>query len=313
MMKSTVDNREGGKAFVLVSAAYNEDKLIENVIKSVVMQEHKPLRWVIVSDGSTDCTDEIVKAYAARHEFIRLHRVTEDHPRNFTAQVYAINAGLGLLREVEYQFIGNLDADITLDPDYFARLIGRFQQEPRLGLAGGYIHEMRRGRFGVRKTNNRFSVAHGVQLFRRECFEDIGGAYEPLPYGGPDWYAEIKARMRNWEVRAFPDLKVYHHRPTSSAEGFPRNWYRQGLLHYSFGSHPIFEVFKAVRRMRSKPYVLGAAVMFSAFVWAHARREKRCVPPEMIEHLREEQMNRVANLFSVGHGRKAPLDNTAGM
>jgi glycosyltransferase involved in cell wall biosynthesis len=278
-----------------VTAAHNEERYVEQVIKSVVDQRHRPVRWVIVSDGSTDGTGEIVQEYALQYEFIRLHRMTGDHPRNFTAQVHAINAGFGLLREMECELIGNLDADITLDPDYFSRLVEKFRAEPRLGLAGGYIHEMRRGRFVVRRANNPSSVAHGVQLFRRKCLEDIGGGYEPLPFGGPDWYAEIRARMGNWEVKAFPDLKVYHHRLTSSAEGFPRNWYRHGLLHYSFGSHPVFEMCKALRRVNCRPYVLGAAVMFWAFIWAHARREKHCLPPEMIEYLRKEQVSRLTN------------------
>src|ERR1017187_8419322 len=201
-----------GKRFVLASAAYNEDKYIEKLMQSVVNGTRRPLRWVIVSDGSTDRTDEIVKQYAARYEFIRLHRITEDHPRNFAAQAIAINTGFGLLRDLEFDFIGNLDADITLEPTYFDALLDRFEKDSRLGVAGGYIWEEDGGQFRCRKTNSPRSVAHAVQLFRRKCLNDVGGAYIPLPYGGPDWYAEIKARMHDWEVRSFPELKVYHHR-----------------------------------------------------------------------------------------------------
>ena len=178
------------RPFVLASAAFNEDRYIESLIQSVVSGTRRPLRWVIVSDGSTDRTDEIVRDYAARYEFIRLHRISEEHPRNFVAQVVAINAGFSLLRDLDFDFIGNLDADITLEPTYFAELLGRFEKDPRLGLAGGYIWEKYGGKFRCRKTNSPQSVAHGVQMFRRRCLDDIGGAYVPLPYGGPDWYAE---------------------------------------------------------------------------------------------------------------------------
>src|ERR1022692_4850163 len=98
--------------YVLVTAAYNEGGFIENTIRSVISQEVPPARWVIVSDGSTDNTDEIVKRYAAQYDFIQLYRITEDHPRNFAAQVNAINAGIAQLSGAEYEFIGNMDADV---------------------------------------------------------------------------------------------------------------------------------------------------------------------------------------------------------
>src|ERR1039457_6463309 len=108
-------------SFVLVTAAYNEEKYIEQTLRSIVAQTLRPAKWIVVSDGSTDKTDEIVKRYASEHDFIQLCRITEDHPRNFAAQVYAINRGLAELKGTGYSFVGNLDADITLEPEYFSR------------------------------------------------------------------------------------------------------------------------------------------------------------------------------------------------
>ena len=121
----------------------------------------------------------------------------------------------------------------------------------------------------------------------------------------------LSSRMQGWHVRAFPELKVYHYRPTSSAEGFPHNWYREGMLDHSLGSHPLFEVFKLVRRIQCKPYVLGAAVQLWAFAWAHARREARCVSPEMMRYLRREQIDRLRGLLSLGHGSLRDRDRAA--
>jgi glycosyltransferase involved in cell wall biosynthesis len=293
----TNEIRRRGKRYVLVTAAYNEENYIENLIKSVVAQVHRPMSWVIVSDGSTDRTDEIVNDYARLHDFIRLYRITEDHPRNFVAQVHAINAGFAELRTRDFEFIGNLDSDITLDPTYFSELLARFELDPRLGLAGGYICEVDRGKFRCRSSNSPLSVAHAIQLFRRECLEQIGGVYVPMPFGGPDWQAEVSARLHSWKVQAFTDLSVYHHRPTGAAAGLLKTSYREGLMDHSLGSHPYFELFRVARRLREKPYVLGAMVRLWAFIAASVRRSARPVSEDFVKFLRKYELTRLKNLL----------------
>src|SRR6516162_3973080 len=161
-------------SYVMVTAAYNEERLIEQAIDSILSQTILPAKWIIVSDGSTDRTDEIVSRYTAEHDFIQLLRISEDHARNFAAQVNAINRGLSLLESMDYDFVANIDADITLEPDYFERLLERFRQNPHLGLGGGAIYERYgAGGFAERRGNSVTSVAHGCQLFRRECFAVI--------------------------------------------------------------------------------------------------------------------------------------------
>jgi poly-beta-1,6-N-acetyl-D-glucosamine synthase len=291
------------RRYVLATAAYNEEKYIESVIKSVVAQTEPPLSWIIVSDGSTDRTDEIVTHYAGKFKFIQLYRLTEDHARNFVAQVQAINAGFLQLKTIEYDFIGNLDSDVTLEPSYYRAVLERFDCDKTLGLAGGYIWEEERGVFQCRKANSPWSVAHAVQLFRRECLDSIGGAYVPQPFGGPDWHAEVSARMQKWRVQAFPELRVFHHRPTGGAEGVLKSYYRRGLMEYSFGSHPVFELFKVARRITTGwPDVLGPTTMLAAFLWAHLKRRDRSVSEEVIRFLRREQLSRLKTFVSLRRG-----------
>ncbi len=282
--------------YVLVTAARNEEAYIEKTIRSVIAQTVPPKRWVIVSDGSTDQTDYIVREYKEKNHFISLLcRKGDDHP-NFGSQVRAIRAGMETVKSLSYAFIGNLDADVSFDPLYYENVLKKFKMNPRLGLAGGFIYERREEEFRSREFNNVNSVAHAVQLFRRECFESIGG-YLPLPYGGPDWVAEVTARMQGWEVTAFPELKVCHHKQGLKARGIIKDSFRQGLEDYSVGSYPFFEVIKCLRRAKTQPYLVGALARMAGFLWAPAAGGKRMVDRAFVEYLRKEQKGRIKSLF----------------
>ena len=167
---------------------------------------------------------------------------------------------------LKYDFIGNLDADVSFEPRYFELLFEKFTCNHKLGLGGGFICEEKNGKFVGRTMNNLRSVPHAIQMFRRECFEGIGG-YIPLKYGGPDWCAEVMARMRGWEVSSFEDIKVLHHRPTTSAEGYYRGAFRSGLMDHSMGSHPIFEIFKCFRRARISPIIIGSFLRLIGYMY----------------------------------------------
>lgn len=281
--------------YILVTAAYNEEAFIEKTISSIVSQNTLPKKWIIVSDGSTDRTDEIVSDYGTQHSFIQLLRISEEHTRNFAAQVNAINAGLAQSHGMEYDFIGNVDADVSFPPSYYSHLLEKFEQDPCLGLAGGFILEEHAGQFCSRRTNRTRSVAHAVQLFRRECLEAAGG-YLPLRYGGPDWHAEVTARMNGWHVQAFPELKVFHHRATGTADVLLRHCFRQGRMDYSFGSLPLFEFLKCIRRFPERPFVGGGLARMAGFLWSSCTGEQREVSREFVDFLRGEQAERLYEL-----------------
>ena len=298
-MAATNPNRPSPNRYVLVTAARNEEKYIEQTLQSVTAQTVKPLGWVIMSDGSTDRTDEIVSAYASEYPFIHLSRITDDHPRNFSAQVMAINAGCELLRSSAYDFIGNLDADVRFEPHYFETLLQKFAADDDLGCAGGTICEEQGGEYRSRLANSRWSVAHAVQFFRRDCFEEVG-PYMALRYGGPDWVAEIRARQKGWKVESFPDLLVEHLRPTAGAEGLLRGRVRQGRMDYSLGSLFLFELLKCARRVNESPRVVGSMLRFYGYVSSCVRRDPRLLGDEIVENLRQEQTQRLRDLLRQG-------------
>lgn len=284
--------------YVLVTAAHNEESFIEATIQSVVSQEALPMKWLIVDDASTDGTAEIVRGYAAKYSFIQLLELSGHHAPDFGAQVRAINAGCDLLErsEVDFDFVGNLDSDVSFGKSYFRELIRKFEADPTLGLAGGWLYEKHRGGFIPRKGNRSTSVPHAIQLFRRSCFQAIGG-YVPLRYGAPDWCAEVSVRMNQARVQSFPDLPVFHHRLTGNVSGRLRYLYRSGLAAFSLGSHPGFELVKCVARFRDRPYCLGALSRLTGFVVGAFRREKRPVSAQFVRFLRLEQTRRLRTVF----------------
>lgn len=283
-------------SYVLLTAAHNEEANIAKTLQSVVQQNVLPKRWVIVSDNSTDRTDEIIREYAGRHDFVTFARVTRPPGHNFAAKILALREGHKLLQGVEYGFIGNLDADISLEPSYFEQLLQRMQETPSMGIAAGFVYEEVDGRFQYRKHNRIYSVPHAAQLVRRECYEAIGG-YAILKFGGEDTHATTSARMKGWQARSFPDLKIYHQRPTGNSGGQMRNAFRQGQMDYHLGYGVLFEILKSISRMREQPFLVVGFLRLLGFAWPYIQREKRVVTEEFVAFIHEEQHRRLWSFF----------------
>lgn len=302
---NAIDERRPSSArtYVLMTAAHNEEAFIEKTIRSVLAQSLMPLRWVIVSDGSTDRTNEIVQSYARQHEFIAFLKLTRPPGRNFGSKGLALEKGCKLLEGLSYGFIGNLDADVAVEPYYFEALLTKFDRDPRLGIAAGFIYEEQDGEFRSRTANRVDSVPHAAQLVRRECYQAIGG-YFVFKYGGEDWYAQQCAKMQGWHAVATPELKIFHARNTGAAGSLLRHQFRLGQLDYSFGSDAIFEFLKCALRISEKPWFLGALSRFLGFAWPSVTRESRPVSPEFVDFLRNEQRAKIQSMFRGRSGRE---------
>ena len=286
--------------YVLVTAARNEEDLIEGTIRSVVKQTHMPTRWVIVSDGSTDGTDEIIKRYAVQFNWITLLRMPEHRDRTFAAKAVCVNAGYEQLKSTEFDLIGNLDADITFGPDYYEFLLGRFSELPRLGVAGTPFVEDSDEPEGHSYDHQRSNLEHvsgACQMFRRECFEEVGG-YTPIKGGGIDWIAVTAARMKGWQTRTFVEMSCHHHRKMGTAGRGPlRARFRHGKEDYSLGGHPLWQVLRSVFQMGRRPRVLGGLFLMLGYLWAMLIRTPRLVSPELMAFHRSEQRARMRKML----------------
>ncbi len=292
-------------SYVLITPARNEAEFIEFTIQSVVAQTVKPVKWVIVSDGSTDGTDDIVSKYAAIEPWIELIQMPERRERSFAGKAYAVNAGRERLVELDYDVIGNLDADVSFDQDYFEFLMGRFLENPKLGVAGTAFQE------GDLKYNYEFvgieHVSGMCQMFRRECFEAIGG-YSPVRSGGVDLIAVLSARAKGWQTRTFTERSFVHHRGQNSAlHAGLRERIHMGRKDYMLGNHPLWEIFRGIYQMKYQPYGIGGLVLLGSYAWNLARRAERSIPAELMAIRRDDQMKRLTQFVRRRFRIAAPI------
>ncbi|MDH5811887.1 MAG: glycosyltransferase [Candidatus Verstraetearchaeota archaeon] len=295
--KKTKRLSQGSTTYALVTPARNEARYLNSLIPCILGQTLLPLKWIVVSDGSTDNTDEIVTRASSCAPLIELVRYDGISKRGFGSKALAFMAGYEHLKHLEFAYIGNLDADITFGPNYYERLIEEMTRNPNLGVASGVVMEKKGASF-KRVLSSLNHAVGAAQFWRRECFETVGG-YLPVTVGGMDAIAELKARMYGWETRSFSDLPVYHHRVTDHANGRSVFYvaFRAGMTEYHIGTEPLFALMKALRRWRDKPPIISIFIRLLGYfkLWLH--KSKRDAPEDLVRYLKKEQRERIRKVF----------------
>lgn len=279
--------------YVLITPAHNEEARLEQTILAVLKQAQRPDRWVIVNDGSTDATRAIAERYSRREGFIDTLTIERTGAHAFGNKARAFNEALKGLEKHNYRLVGNLDADITVEADYYEKVVQAFQSEDQLGICGGSVYTKIGDRF-VTYDLTSDSVAGAVQMFRRECLEDIGGGYLPLPYGGIDAAAEIVARMRGWKVSKLANSRVLEHRQTGTADRRPvAASFRLGRRFHSLGYGFLFYSLRCLYRIADEPVLIGSAAQLLGFLESFVRRRPVLLPHSVVSDLRSRQRKRL--------------------
>jgi hypothetical protein len=216
--------------------------------------------------------------------------------RSFAAKVQAFKAGQERMQGIEYEVIGNLDADVTLDEDHFEFLMGKFREDSHLGVAGTIFREP-----GYNSETDSFEgqnyVSGQCQMFRRRCFEEIGG-YFPSRVGGIDWIAVTTARMIGWKTRSFRERFFYHHRILGTADrGVLASNFMYGKKDYYLGGHPVWQLFRCAYRMAKRPYLLGGIALFAGYIAASLGSTERPISDELMKFHRKEQIVKLKAIF----------------
>jgi poly-beta-1,6-N-acetyl-D-glucosamine synthase len=280
------------RRYIVITPVRNEEAHLRETIKSVAAQTIRPIRWIIVDDGSDDSTGRIADEAAKMFSWIGVvHRVDRGFRHSGGGVVETFYDGFKLVENEEWDYLVKLDGDLSFAPDYFEKCFQQFEADPKLGIGGGEICVKQGGVVQVEsKGDPAFHVRGATKIYRHACWAAIGGL---LRETGWDTYDEVKANMLGWKTRTFDGLQLVHHRETGGADGTWKNWVKNGRANYIVGYHPLFMFFKCVRRLFERPYVIVSAGLWYGFVTGYFSRAPHHQEPEVIRYLRREQIRRL--------------------
>jgi len=282
--------------YVIITPVRDEEKFVEATIESVRRQTILPAEWVIVNDGSTDGTGELLDRAAARVPWIRvIHRANRGFRKSGGGVMEAFQEGYNTLQCNDWDFLVKLDGDLTFAPEYFEKCFEYFRKDPELGIGGGEIHHDISGKLKL-EENPRFHVRGATKIYKKTCWEGIGGLW-PAP--GWDTIDEVKANMLGWKTYAFTDLHLHHHRFTGMADGLLPNRVKLGVACYVSGYHPLFVVASSLRRITQKPYLIGSAAYLFGFLRAYWTQPPRVKDRPYVAYIRGQQLRRLFGMQTI--------------
>lgn len=282
---------------VVVSPCRDEERTLERTIACMRTQTHPPLRWVVVDDGSSDRTPEILAKAAAEIPWLRVVRRSDRGRRVLGAGVIAaFDDGLASV-DVDYDFVAKMDVDLEFPPRYLECLLGHFACDPRLAAASGKVYRHEGGRL-VEEFMIDEMVAGQFKLYRREAFERIGGFVREVMWDGIDFH---RARMEGFRTASLsdPDLRIIHLRLMGSSDrSIWRGRLRWGRGQWFMGSAFPYVLASGLFRMRETPYVVGGLLIVAGYLAAALRGDERYEHPGFRRSLRRWQYDRLRALWS---------------
>jgi glycosyltransferase involved in cell wall biosynthesis len=282
--------------YAIITPVRDEEKYVAATIESIVHQSIRPTVWVIVDDGSSDRTPEILKLYADEYSWIRVvRRANRGHRLPGGGVVEAFYDGYRTIQSDDWQFLVKFDADLVPEPDYFERCFQHFSWDIHLGIGGGEIVHKDGEELEPEKTP-RFHVRGATKIYRRDCWEDLGGLF---PGAGWDTVDEIKANALGWQTYSFTDIPLLHLRRTGSAQGSFADNMKHGVVCYATGYHPLFVIASSIRRLPRKPYIAGSFAILMGFVKSYFTRPRRVDDRKLIRYVREQQLRRLCGLETI--------------
>ena len=291
-----IEEPDASLRFLVITPARNEENGIEETIRSMVAQTLRPAEWVIVNDGSNDGTGAILDQYAAKFAWITVvHRPDRGCRKPGGGVIEAFYDGLKAARISDWCFVVKLDADLTLDSDYFERCLKEFELDPQLGVGGGDVYEVKNGRTLIDSTTA-FHVRGATKIYRRECWNALGGL---LIAPGWDTLDEVKANMHGWNTRSFSHIPILQRRPTGGQDGAWRDYEKNGRANYICGYHPLFMTAKCISRLWKRPRVISAVALAYGFMGAWVKRTPQVNDTELIAYIRKQQLRRMLGQASI--------------
>jgi biofilm PGA synthesis N-glycosyltransferase PgaC len=298
---------------LLISPVRNEETYLERIAGAVAAQTRPPDLWLVVNDGSTDRTPEILEQLTKQIDFLqvldtaKLPKIGPVKDRLATAaEARAFNLGLGSVDWRSFTHIAKLDGDTELPPRYFELLLSHFEQDPTIGLAGGVYADPDPNPAGdgwkVISIPPEHHVPGTLKCYSLACFEAIGGMQERL---GWDTIDETYARMRGYRTRSYPDLVAHHHRPWGSADGTLRGRARHGECAYIVHFSLPWVTLRAAKVASSRPRAISGLAFLYGYLRSGIRRVPQVDDPQFRHFVRREQRARILKILARAKPRRA--------
>ncbi|MFW6145386.1 MAG: glycosyltransferase family 2 protein [bacterium] len=275
--------------YIIVTSCKNEEENLPDLINSVISQTLRPNLWVIVDDGSTDKTPQILRKAEEEHNWIksiRLNGKERDlgfHLANNVKEGFNFAIDYCKKNNITYSYLANLDADLKLEETFYENIINEFEKDPKLGIAsGGTKHIIGEKVVYAKLSSDEPSGGHMV--IRRECFEDCEGI--PISYAF-DSVLKAKARLSGWSTKRFEDNLATEIRDFSSADGYWRGFKRKGKASHYLNLHPIHIGYKCIKYSLKRPYYLGFAY-FLGYISSVLRRDEKISDSEVRRYFRNK-------------------------
>jgi glycosyltransferase involved in cell wall biosynthesis len=273
--------------YVLVTPVRDEETYLPATVESVVRQTVRPQQWIIVNDGSKDKTGRIIDDFAQQYSWIRaVHRQDRGYRKWGAGIIEAFYDGFHALTCLDWEFLCKLDGDFSFEPDYFESMWRKFAENPRLGIAGGYLYHFENGKKTI-EEHPAFHVRGGAKIYRRACWDALGGLWVGP---GSDTVDEVKANMLGWSSRSFRDVQIQHLRWTGATYGRWGGVVKDGKTDYVSGYHPLFMLAKSCARLGQRPYVIRSLALLYGYVQAHLEQIPRVDDPQLIRYLQQQQL-----------------------
>jgi len=261
--------------YIVISPVKDEEEYVSYTIASMLNQTCKPVKWLIVNDGSRDRTKNIIEEQCIRHDWIQLITLGENSKRQPGAAVIrAFNAGYNIARNVNHEYVVKLDCDLRFNADYFERIFERLNKDEKVGIASGLYLE-KKGSEWLPVWMPDYHAAGACKIIRKRCFDEIGGF---ITERGWDTVDEIRAQVKGWKTLHYPDLIFYHLKNEGSGIGYLRTNIMHGEIYYATGGNKLFFAAKTVHRMIfGKPILMAGLMMFIGYVHASIKDKKMIV------------------------------------
>ena len=272
--------------YVIISPVRNEEDYLELTLKSVINQSVRPVEYILVNDGSTDKTPEIIDKYVADHKWLKRVDIEDrGHYLPGKGVVGAFYVGYNEVETQDWEYIVKLDCDLEFDENYFETIFKEFENNSKLGIASGCTYIYKKDQLVREPTQSDHPVGPS-KIYKRECWNDIGGI-KKLP--GWDLADLLDAQMNGWETRCYFDLKLIHYRLTGSRrKGLWGPKFLQGRFEYMHGYSFIYTLLKAIKDTFAKPLIIGSIAKVSGYIYASIKGEDYIFEKEMRSFLRKK-------------------------